>query len=344
VRTTAGLLDASSLGKIEVHGPDALEFVDRFYINNLKTLQPGRVRYGFMLRETGTLLDDGTVIALAPDHLLITTTSGNASRVYQWLEEWHQCEWPGLEVAITPVTEQWATLSLAGPQARAILSKLDTDIDLCSPAFPHLTMREGRLLGYPVRIYRVSFTGELTYEINVVADRAPRLWETLLAVGDSHGLQAFGLDALEIMRLEKGFLHVGTDTDGTTVPDDVGWGKVAGNKTGDYIGKRSLKLPEHAKSGRLQLVGLKAKAAAARRPFIIGSHLRLPGSTQVTDGWITSAGLATSTGEPIALAMLRSGRQHLGSDVTVFDAGAAVDRAQVVSPPFYDPSGERMNA
>ena len=149
VRTACGLFDASSLGKIEVEGPDALEFLDRFYINNLKTLQPGRVRYGLMLKETGILWDDGTVVALATDHLLITTTSGNAARVHQWLEEWHQCEWPDLEVAITPVTEQWATLSLAGPKARMILSNLDTDIDFCNASFPHLGMREWRWSGSP---------------------------------------------------------------------------------------------------------------------------------------------------------------------------------------------------
>jgi sarcosine oxidase, subunit alpha len=376
VRTAAGLLDASSLGKIEIQGRDALEFMDRFYINNLKTLQVGRVRYGFMLRETGTLFDDGTVVALAPEHVLITTTSGNAGRVYQWLEEWHQCEWPDLDLAITPVTEQWATLSLAGPDARTILSKLDTDVDLSNGAFPHLAMREGRLAGLPARIYRVSFTGELTYEINVPADSATELWEMLLSVGDPYGLQPLGLDALEVLRLEKGFLHVGTDTDGTTVPDDVGWGKVAASKAADYIGKRSLRLPEYTRSDRLQLIGLKTlhtstdtptntnascggavralgivaaetpaahSSAPVHRPFIIGSHLRLPGSTQVTDGWITSAGLATATGEPIALAMLRSGRQHLGAAVTLFDDGRPVAHAHVVQPPFYDPRGERLN-
>ncbi len=338
VRTAAGLFDGSSLGKIEVRGPDALEFLDRFYINNLKTLQPGRARYGLMLRETGILFDDGTVVMLAPDHLLITTTSGNAGRVYQWLEEWHQCEWPDLKVAITPVTEQWATISLAGPHARKILSRLDTDIDLSNAAFPHLAMREGGLLGIPARIYRVSFTGELTYEINVPADSARQLWETLYAVGTSYGLQPLGLDALMQLRLEKGFLHIGSDTDGTTVPDDVGWGKVAAGKTRDYIGKRSLTLPEHVRPDRLQLVGLKATA-----PFMIGSHLRLPNETNATDGWITSAGIATLSGEAIALAMLRAGRQHIDTEVTVYDDRSPAGRARVVNPTFYDPTGERMN-
>jgi sarcosine oxidase subunit alpha len=348
VRTGAGLFDGSSLGKIEVQGPDALEFLDRFYINNLKTLQPGRARYGLMLRESGVIFDDGTVVALAPDHFVVTTTSGNAGRVYQWLEEWHQCEWPDLRVAITPVTEQWATLSLAGPEARTILSRLDTDIDLSGGAFPHLAMREGTLLGVQARIYRVSFTGELTYEINVPADSGLRVWEALLEADVSEGLQPFGMDALMALRLEKGFLHVGSDTDGTTVPDDVGWGRIAGGKARDYIGKRSLTLAEHVKPDRLQLVGLKPAAGSrgetAPKPFTIGSHLRLEKSSNATDGWITSAGIAVLTGEPIALAQLRAGRGHLGGEVTVYNAGAPVTRARVVQPPFFDPSGERMNA
>jgi sarcosine oxidase subunit alpha len=341
VRTTAGLFDGSPLGKIEIHGPDALEFLDRFYINDLTTLKPNRARYGFMLRETGHLFDDGTIVMLAPDHLLLTTTSANAARVNLWLEDWHQCEWPQLRVAIMPVAERWATLSLAGPRARAILEKLPTDIDLSPTAFPHLALRQGHLMDTPARIYRVSFTGELTYEINVPAGEGARLWEALMSAGAADGLQPLGLDALLELRLEKGFLHLGTDTDGTTVPDDVGWGKVAANKQRDYIGKRSLRLPENLKTDRLQLVGL---AGAAASPFIIGSHLRVQGSTKATDGWITSAGTTALTGEPVALAMLRGGRAKIGTEVNVYDAGARIGRARVVNPPFYDATGDRMNA
>jgi sarcosine oxidase, subunit alpha len=339
VRSRAGLFDGSSLGKIELKGPDALEFLDHFYINNLRNLQAGRARYGLMLRETGILFDDGTVVALAPDHLLITTTSGNAQRVYQWLEEWQQCEWPTLRVAITPVTEQWATVAIAGPKARSILARLDTDIDFSNTAFPHLAMREGRLAGLPARIYRVSFTGELTYEINVPADAAPQLWNALIGEGDLDGIQPLGTDALMTLRLEKGFLHLGADTDGTTVPDDVGWGKVASSKRADFIGKRSLTLPEHVKRDRLQLVGLTAVA-----PFITGSHLRLNPSFHPTDGWITSAGIASASEEPIAMAMLRGGREHIGKDLAIYDAGKLIGQARVVTLPFYDPSGDRLNA
>jgi len=202
----------------------------------------------------------------------------------------------------------------------------------------------------------------------VPADLGEALWEALLAAGDTHGLEPLGLDALMQLRLEKGFLHIGTDTDGTTVPEDVGWGKVAGAKTRDYIGRRSLTLLEHLRPNRSQLVGLTGVAPSApspprrssrrlargrrasvspesaMRPFIVGSHLRLDGSMNATDGWITSAGVATVTREPIALALLRAGRQHLGAEINVFDGGRPVARARVVSPPFYDPTGERMNA
>lgn len=344
VRNAAGLFDASSLGKIEIHGPDALDFLDRFYINDLTTLKPARARYCFMLRESGILFDDGTVVMLAPDRFVITTTSGNAGRVAQWLEEWHQCEWPHLRVAIVPVTDQWATVSLAGPKSRTVLAKLQTDIALANAAFPHLSLREGTLLGAPARVYRVSFTGELTYEINVPASKGEALWDALLEAGADCGIEPFGMDALMSMRLEKGYLHLGADTDGTTVPDDIGWGKVAAGKKRDYIGKRSLALPENVRSERLQLIGLVVSEGAPRTSFIVGSHLRARGSSERTDGWITSVATTAMTHEPIALAALRGGRARIGAEVDVYDQGSLVARARVVSPPFFDPAGERLNA
>ncbi len=340
VREAAGLFDASPLGKLEIHGPDAVEFLDRFYLNDLTTLRPLRARYGLMLRESGVIFDDGTVTLVAPDHLIVTTTSAGARSVLQWLEEWRQCEWPQLRVAVMPVTEQWATIALTGPKARALLSRLDGDIDLSAESFPHLGVREGRLLGLRARIFRISFTGELTYEINVPARSAGMLWEALCGVGAGEGLQPIGLDALLSLRLEKGFLHVGTDTDGTTIPDDVGWGRAAANKRGDFIGKRSLRLPENTRADRHQLVGLVSGDGTA---FVIGSHVRTAGSAHASDGWITSAGLVALTRQPIGLAMLRGGRTRVGEEVDVYDLGARVGRARVVETPFFDPAGARMN-
>lgn len=340
VRSDAGLFDGSPLGKLEIHGPDALEFLDRFYINDLTTLKPMRARYGLMLRESGVIFDDGTVTLLAPDHLIVTTTSGGANNVLHWLEEWRQCEWPDLRVAIMPVTEQWATIALAGPKARSVLSRLGTDIDLSAAAFPHLELRMGRLMGFPARIFRVSFTGELSYEINVPARAGQAVWEALWAAGAGDGLQPLGLDALLMLRLEKGFLHIGTDTDGTTIPDDVGWGKRAANKRRDFVGKRSLLLAENTRTDRHQLVGLANAGGAA---FVIGSHLRIPGSAHASDGWITSACTTVLTNLPIALAMVREGRARVGQEVDVYDLGARVGRTRIVNPPFVDPTGEHMN-
>jgi sarcosine oxidase subunit alpha len=345
-RTSAVLFDSSSLGKIEIEGPDTIDFLDRFYINDLTTLKHGRVRYGIMLHENGAIFDDGTVTLLAPDHALITTTSGNAARVAAWLEESHQCEWPTLRVAITPVTEAWATLALAGPRAREILKTLDSDINLAPDAFPHLGFRTGHLRGIPTRIARVSFTGELSYEISIPTTTAPDLWQALMTSGGNN-IQPLGMDALLALRLEKGFLHIGTDTDGTTVPDDVGWGHVATAKRRDYIGKRSLRLPENVRSERLQLVGL-TRAPANNNAYIgtdliVGSHVSLEESTEATDGWITSAGRSSDTGTAIALALVRGGRSRINTRVTVHDAGQ-VTHATIVAPPFFDPKGERMNA
>jgi sarcosine oxidase subunit alpha len=341
VRSGVGLYDASPLGKIELIGPDALEFANRFYINNLATLKPGRARYGIMLRETGVIFDDGTVVALDKDRVLLTTTSSGAGRVAAWLEEWRQCEWRGIRVVVSPVTDQWATIALTGQHARTLLERLKPRCDVSNPAFPHLEFRTTQLFGCEARIYRVSFSGELTYEINVPAHKGPELWSALLEEGRSFGIEPFGVDALLHLRMEKGFLHVGADTDGTTVPDDVGFGKPAASKPSDYIGKRSLALPENVRPDRLQLIGLTG-GGAARLP--VGAHLRLPGSTEVTDGWITSAGFLSTDNEPVAMAMLRAGRSQTGRIVSVHDDGRVVTKARVVSPVFYDPAGARMNA
>jgi sarcosine oxidase subunit alpha len=341
IRNGVGLYDASPLGKIELVGPDALELADRFYINNLKTLRAGRVRYGIMLRETGVIFDDGTVVALDKDRVLLTTTSSGAGRVAAWLEEWRQCEWLGIRVVVVPVTDQWATVALTGQHARILLERLKPECDVSNEAFPHLGVRATKLLGSEARIYRVSFSGELTYEINVPSNKGPELWAALLEEGRSFGIEPFGVDALLHLRMEKGFLHVGADTDGTTVPDDVGFGKPSASKQSHYIGKRSLTLPENVRPDRLQLIGLAGEGAAA---LPVGSHLRLPGSGEPTDGWVTSAGLLSTDGRPVAMAMLRAGRSQKDQVVSVHDGGRVVTSARVVSPMFYDPDGARMNA
>jgi sarcosine oxidase subunit alpha len=340
VRSGVGLFDASPLGKIEVTGPDAAKFLDRFYVNSIAKLEEGRVRYGLMLNENGVIIDDGTVARLGREHFLVTTTSGGASRIAAWLEEWRQCEWPDLEVFVTPVTTQWATFAIAGPRARQLLARFRTDIAFDWRSMPHMSLREGKFAGVTTRLYRVSFSGELGYEINVPARYGAMLWAELMKTGADFGVMPYGLEAVLLLRLEKGYLHVGADTDGTTTPADVGWGEIATRKKADFIGKRSLARPENQRADRLQLVGL---ASSDARLLVPGAHLRLPGTGEGSDGWVTSAAHSPALGRTVALAMLRGGRARLGQTIFAHDLERKGE-ATVVSPAFLDPEGKRLLA
>jgi sarcosine oxidase subunit alpha len=337
VRSGVGIFEGSPLGKILVRGPDAADFLDRIYANTMSTLAIGQARYGLMLNEKGVIIDDGVCARLGEREYWVSTTSGGATRIARWLDEWLQCEWPGLRIVATPITEHWATIAVAGPKARAVLSTLTTDIDLSASAFAHLQVRTGQLANHPCVMMRVSFTGELSYEINVPADSAGALWLTLLAAGGPHGITPFGIEALMTMRIEKGFLHVGSDTDGTTVPDDVGFGAAVARKRVDFIGRRSLTLPENQRTDRMQLVAL--RAVDPGRPLVAGAHLVDTG----TAGYVTSACESPSLGESIGLGLLRRGRARYGERVRVFDNGAEW-HAEVVAPGLYDSKGERLHA
>jgi len=277
---------------------------------------------------------------LGREHFVLTTTSGGASRVAAWLEEWRQCEWPDLEVFVTPVPTQWTTFAIAGPRARQLLARFRTDIAFDWRSMPHMSLREGRFAGVPARLYRVSFSGELGYEINVPARFGARLWKALLKAGADLGGTPYGFETGPLLRLEKGYRDVGVDTDGTTTPADVGWGAVAAKRKGDFIGKRSLSRIDNLRADRLQLVGLTDGDA---RVLVPGAHLRLPGTTAGSDGWVTSASHSPAIGKPIALAMLRGGRVRLGEKVAVHDLDAKGE-ATIVSPTFLDPEGKRLHA
>jgi sarcosine oxidase subunit alpha len=340
VRAGVGVFDASPLGKIEVTGPDAAKFLDRFYVNNVARLEDGRVRYGLMLNENGIVIDDGTVARLGREHFIVTTTSGGAARIAAWLEEWRQCEWPNLEVFVSPVTTQWATFAVAGPRARQLLARFRTDIAFDWRSMPHMSLREGKFAGVSARLYRVSFSGELGYEINVPARYGPALWTELLKAGTDFGVTPYGVETVLLLRLEKGYLHVGVDTDGTTAPADVGWGAIAAKRKSDFIGKRSLARPDNQRADRLQLVGLTDAEAALLVP---GAHLRLPGTTEGSDGWVTSASHSPALGKTIALALLHGGRARVGEKLTVHDLDRSC-AATIVSPTFLDPEGKRLHA
>lgn len=339
-RRHVGIFDASPLGKIEVNGPEAARFLDLFYICNIPTLDVGRCRYGLMLNENGVIMDDGTIARVGPEEYIVTTTSGAAAHIAAWLEEWRQCEWPDMRVLVTPVTTQWATIAVSGPLARELVHRLDTDIKLQPDEFPHLHVRTGHIAGARTRLYRVSFSGELGYEISVPSRYATSLWTQLLAAGTDLGITPYGTEALLVLRLEKGYLHMGIDTDGTTSPQDVGWSEGAIRKKADFIGKRSLSLPMNLRPNRLQLVGLTAETPDA---FVPGAHLRLPGTSEGSDGWITSAAFSPTLERTIGLGMLRGGRTRQGQSIAVHDLGRR-GRARVVNTPFYDPTGARLRA
>jgi sarcosine oxidase subunit alpha len=342
VRTSVGIFDASPLGKIEVKGPDAAEFLDRIYANTVSTLKPGRVRYGLMLDEIGVVIDDGVTARLAEDHFLVGTTSGGALRIAAIMEEWLQCEWTDLEVLIAPVTTAWGVANIAGPKARELIEAVGTDIDVSAEAFPHMSFRTGTVAGERARVFRVSFTGELSYEINVPARRLSRLWEILVGEGTPMGLEPIGVDAWMLLRTEKGYLHVGADTDGTTDPADIGWGHVL-KREHDFIGRRSLLRPDHRREDRLQFVGL--EALDAKRTLPIGAHVRATHARRSgSQGYVTSSGFSPMLGRGVALGMIRAGRTRHGETVEVVGPDGSVAPARITPPGVYDPKGERLNA
>ncbi|HZF26247.1 MAG TPA: sarcosine oxidase subunit alpha family protein [Steroidobacteraceae bacterium] len=343
LRTGVGVFDASPLGKILVRGPDAAEFLDHMYVNAMRTLTPGKVRYGLMLNERGVIIDDGVCARLSAEDFWVNTTGAGADRICAWFDEWLQGEWPHLQVVTTDVTSALATITITGPKARNVLGALPSDMDVSREAFPHMQARVGSLCGVPCRILRVSFTGELSYEISVPAEFGSSLWERICAVGQPFGIEPFGVESLLLARTEKGYLHVGADTDGNTVPADVGFGEAVAKKTGDFVGRRSLTLAEHLRPDRLQLVGL--RCVGGTEAFNAGAHLldrKLTRVPQDTAGYLTSACSSPTLEQHVGLGLLRNGRARLGETVYLVDGGKQ-SSAVVVSPTHYDPSGARLN-
>ncbi|WP_225772553.1 sarcosine oxidase subunit alpha family protein [Inquilinus sp. Marseille-Q2685] len=343
-RTSVGVMDATTLGKIEVKGPDAAEFLNRVYTNAWSKLAIGGCRYGLMLGEDGMVKDDGVTTRLAEDHFHMTTTTGGAANILAWLEEWLQTEWPELKVFLTSVTEQWAVATISGPKSRELLSRL-TDLDLSNEAFPHLTMREGTVAGLPARVFRISFTGELSYEINVPAAYGLALMEAIEAAGQGLDLTPYGTEAMHVLRAEKGFIIVGQETDGTITPGDLGMDWIVGKKKPDFIGKRSLDRADTARADRKQLVGL-----LTDDPKLVleeGAHIidtATPGAPPVPMlGHVTSSYWSPNLDRSIALALVKGGLGRFDGTVHI----AMPDRtipAKVVKPVFVDPEGGRLHA
>jgi len=342
-RSAAGILDASTLGKIEVVGPDAAEFMNRMYVNAWTKLKVGACRYGVLLRDDGFIFDDGVVGRVAEDRFHITTTTGGAASVFNFMEDYLQTEWPGLDVWLTSTTEQWAVISVQGPRARDILMPLVEDIDLSAASFPHMTMREGRIAGIQTRLFRVSFTGELGFEVNVPSSHGQKVWESICEEGRKFGAVVYGTEALHVLRAEKGFIIVGQETDGTVTLDDVGLSWAIGKAKPDFVGKRSLTLRGLAAPDRKQLIGLLPVGHAEvpdEGSQLVGDAAPTPFSSQ---GHVTSAYWSEALNGPIALGLLRNGRERLGEVVRVTNLNAAPTLWRVSEPVFLDPKGERLN-
>jgi sarcosine oxidase subunit alpha len=340
VRSCAGIFDASTLGKIEVVGPDAAVFLERMYVNAFRKLGVGRARYGVLLREDGFILDDGVIARVADDRFHVTTTTGGAPRVLAMLEDYLQTEFSDLRVWLTSTTEEWAAIALQGPKARDILNGLVEGIDLSPDALPHMSLREGRICGTRLRLFRVSFTGELGYELNVPSEDAQSVWEAVWAKGAEFGLTPYGTEAMHVLRAEKGYIIVGQETDGTVTPDDVGLGWAIGKAKRDFVGKRSLARPAMQAAERKQLVGLEMVSGSS--VLEEGAQL-VDGSARTSLGHVTSAYFSAVLGRPIALAMLEGGRGRMGQVLRVPMPRGDLE-VRVVNPVFYDSEGVRLHA
>ena len=342
-RRSVGILDYSTLGKIDIQGRDAVELLNRVYTNAWSKLAVGRARYGLMLGEDGMVMDDGVTSRLGETHYIMTTTTGNAAPVLAWLEEWLQTEWPDLEVHLTSVSEQWATVSLCGPNSRRVLAALAPDVSLDGEAFPHMSLRQGRVLGVAARLARVSFTGELGFEVSVPANHGLALWEACMEAGKDHDITPYGTEAMHVLRAEKGFIIVGQETDGSTTPGDLGMDWIVGKRKADFIGKRSLARSAIAGGERKHLVGLLTDDPAevlAEGAQLVEDATSRPPVPMV--GHVTSSYMSPNLGRSIALAMVKNGRARVGCRLLVAMADKAIP-VSVTRPVFFDPEGGRLD-
>ncbi len=344
VRKSVGILDASTLGKIDIQGKDAREFIGRVYTNAWAKLGVGKCRYGLMCGETGMVFDDGVTSCLGENHFLMTTTTGGAAHVLEWLELYHQTEWPELEVYFNTVTDHWATATISGPNSRKLLAEL-TDCDLGKDNFRFMDWKQTTVAGVPARVFRISFTGELSFEINVQANYGMHVWKKLIEHGAKYDITPYGTETMHILRAEKGFIIAGQDTDGSVHPYDLGMDWCVGkNKPFSFIGKRGMAREDCIRTDRKQLVGLKT----------IDPNVVIPeGSQGVMDpnapipvpmvGHITSSYWSENLGRSIAMGFVKSGLSRMGEKIYYPQVDGSVIEAEICSTVFLDPKGERQN-
>jgi len=342
-REGVAVMDVSTLGKIDIQGPDSLTFLNRLYTNAFDTLAVGMCRYGLLCHADGMVFDDGVVMHLGPDHYLATTTTGGAAAVLDWFEEWLQTEWPDLRVRCTSVTDHWAGVAVVGPQSRQVVAALFPDLAVDTASFPFLAVREGTLQGMQVRLHRITFSGELAYELWTPSWYGLALWESVMEVGATVGITPYGTEAMHVLRAEKGYIIVGQDTDGTVTPHDLGMSWIVSKKK-DFVGKRSFKRADTARPDRKQLVGLLPVDAGDLLPE--GAQLSLePRNTPPVPmvGYVTSSYQSAALGRTFALALVDGGRNRIGSTVYA----PLPDRmiaATVTEPVFWDKDNIRRDS
>jgi len=343
-RTSVGLLDASTLGKILVKGPDAGKLVDMLYTNMMSTLKVGKCRYGLMCNENGFLSDDGVVARLSEDSFLCHTTSGGADRIHAWMEDWLQCEWWDWKAHVVNLTEQYAQIAVVGPNARKVLEKLGSDIDLSREALPFMDWRDGVIGGFRARVFRISFSGELSYEIAVPASEGQAFWDAAMEAGAEFDMMPYGTEALHVMRAEKGFVMIGDETDGTIIPQDLNLNWALSKKKGDYLGKRGMERTNMVSPDRWKLVGLETLDGSVLED---GALAPLPGKNangqQETQGRVTSSYYSPTLDRGIAMALVHRGPDRMGEEIDVQGRNGDTVKARIVDPVFYDKEGEKQN-
>jgi len=341
-RQSVGVMDASTLGKIDVQGPDAVTFLERIYTHNVGSMKIGRCAYGIMLGEDGMLMDDGVMARTGEQRFYLTTTTGGAASVMSWLELWLQTEWPELKVHLTSLTDHYSTIAVAGPNSRKVIAKLGCDIDLDQDSFPFMTVKAATLAGLPVQLLRVSFSGELAFEINIDSNHASHMWQAVMAAGEEFEITPYGTETMHVLRAEKGFVIVGQDTDGSVTPVDLrmNW-LLSGDK--DFIGKRSLSRGDCVRANRKQFVGLVS----------LDNKSVIPEGAQIVDdpdlpvpvpmcGHVTSSYASATLGHPIALGLVAGGHARMDETIYALPADGRRIPVRITSPVFYDPSGERQ--
>ena len=341
-RDTVALFDGSSLGKIEVIGPDAAFLADFHSYNRLSTLKPGKIRYGFLLQESGIVFDDGVTLRLAEDRFLVSCSSGHTDAVRTRLELWRQDRFDARRVVIHDTTAQWATLTVTGPRSRDLVEACGIEVALDDQSLPHMAFATAKFDDAPLRVARVSFTGDRSYELSVPARRAGALRARLADKLHAFGGGLMGLEALMILRAEKGFIVVGKDTDGTTMPHDLGVAGPRNSRADEYIGKRSLFMPVANDKGRKQFVGL--SVAAGEAPLPTGAHVATGvGRARRSQGYVTSSYMSPTLGRPVALGLVEDGVKRMGEAVGVYHLGAE-RRATIAPAVALDPEGKRLHA